>query len=111
AVGEAMENVADDGAGGRSDHTNDARKIGQGLLAFAGEKPFGEKLFAALFEQSHERASASGLDIVDDDLVFRRAREGGEATSGDDLEAFFGLEGQATIAALPDDGVDAGRIV
>jgi hypothetical protein len=111
AVGQAVENVPDDGAGGRSDHTNDARQIGQRLLAFAGEKPFGEELLAALFEQGHERAGASGLDIIDNDLVFRRARKGGEATSGDDLEAFFGLEGQAAIAALPDNGVDAGRIV
>ena len=73
AVVEPMEDVADHRAGRRGHHADDARQIGQLLLALGGEQPLGGELLPPLLEQRHQRAGAGRLDLLDDDLVFRRS--------------------------------------
>ena len=75
AVGEAMQDVADHRAGGRGDDADDARQIGQRLLARRVEQAFGGEHLLALLEQRHERADAGGLELVDDDLIFGLGRD------------------------------------
>ncbi len=41
------------------------------------------------FQHRHQRARARGFDLVDDELIFRLARESGQPAGGDDLYAFF----------------------
>ena len=55
-----------------------SRQERQQLLARLVEQAFGGELLLALLQQLHQRADAGGLERVDDDLVFRRAGEGGE---------------------------------
>ena len=93
AVGNAVVDVADDGAGRRGDDADDAGHEGQRPLALGGEQAFGFELAAAFVEQRHQRAGAGRLDLLDHDLVFRRARIGGQLAGGDDLQPFLGLEG------------------
>ena len=75
------------------------------------EQPFGGERLAAPFEQRHQRALARQLHPVDDDLIFRAARIGGELAGRDDLGAVLGPEGERSRAAPPDHRVDAGILV
>ena len=111
AVGQPMQNVADDRAGRRR---HDADHLGQErneLLARLVEQAFGGELLLALLQQLHQRADAGGLQAVDHDLVFRRAREGGELAGDDDVEALFGLDPHAAVDALPDHAFQHGAVV
>ena len=67
-------------------------RIRDELLARLVEQALGGELLLALFEQRHQRADAGRLQALDDDLVGRAARIGGEPPGGDHLEAFLGLE-------------------
>ncbi len=61
AVGEPVQDVADDGAGRRGDDADDARQIGQRALAAFVEETLGGELLAPLLEERHERADAGRL--------------------------------------------------
>jgi hypothetical protein len=111
AVGDAVQDVADDRAGRRGNDADHMRQEGQGLLAFCVEEPFGGELAATFLQERHQRAGAGRLQHLDDDLVFRGAGEGGDLAGGDHLHALFRLEAQAGEAALPDDGVNARLVV
>ena len=111
AVGDAMQDVADDGAGRRSDDADDLRQVGDELLARIVEQAFGRELAAAFLEQGHESADARRLHRFDDDLVGGLALEGGQLAGGDDLEPFLGLDAHAAVGALPDDRIDLGALV
>ena len=52
-----------------------SRQKGSGCLRAGVEQAFGGELALALLQQRHQRAGAGGLQLVDDDLVFRRARD------------------------------------
>ena len=75
AVFQPMQDVADHGAGRRSDDADHLRQPGQELLARFVEQAFGGELPLALLHQRHQRADAGGLERLDHDLVFRRARD------------------------------------
>ena len=92
AVGEAVQDVADHGAGRRGDDADHLGQERQQLLARRIEQAFGGELLLALLEQRHQRADAGGLQRLDDDLVARAAGIGGEAAGDDHLEAFLGLD-------------------
>ena len=62
AVGEAVQDVADDGAGRRGDDADHARQKRERALARLVEQALGGEPAAALLEQRHERADAGGLD-------------------------------------------------
>jgi hypothetical protein len=102
AIRQAVQDIADDGAGGRSHHADDLRQIGNLLLAVIVEQALGGQLLAAFFQQRHQRAGAGGLHAVDDDLVLGLAGKRGDAPGDDDLEALFGLDLQPSRLALPD---------
>ena len=88
-----------------------SRQKRQQLLARRVEQPFGGELLLALLEQRHQRADAGRLQRLDDDLVFRPARIGGEPAGGDHFEPFLGLEAHAAEGALPDHRLDLGAFV
>jgi hypothetical protein len=111
AVGEAMENVADHRTGGRGDDTDDAREIGERLLARLIEQAFGGEHLLALLEQRHECADAGGLELVDDDLIGGLAGIGGDAAAHHDFEPLLRLEFEPLEGALPDHRFDRGLIV
>jgi len=102
-----VENIADDGAGRRSDDADDRRQEGQGAFARFIEKAFGCELAAALFDERHEGADARRLERLDDDLIGGFARESRNFSCGHNFEPFLGLDLQADERALPDDCVDA----
>ncbi len=111
AVGEAVENVADHCAGRRGDHADDARQVGQLLLARLVEQALRGEHLLALLEQRHERADAGRIELVDDDLIFRFVGIGGDAALGHDLQPLLGLEFQPLEGAPPDHRLDAGLVV
>ena len=111
AVGQAVQDVADDGAGRRGDDADDTRQIGRELLATGLEQPLGGELALALFEQRHQCAGPGWLQRVDDDLVLGGVGVGGDLATGDHLHAFFRLEAQLAEHAAPDHRLDAGVLV
>ena len=111
AVVEAMQDVADDGAGRRGDDADDARQIGDRPLATGIEQSLGSELAPALLEQRHQRPDAGRLQCLDDDLILRRAREGGQLAGGNDLHPLLGAEAQLAEIAFPDHRLDLGAIV
>ena len=92
---EPVQDVADHGAGRRSDDPDHPRQEGQRPLALGIEEAFRGERSPALLEQGHERAFAGQLQPVDDDLVFGAARIGGELAGGDDLQPIGRLERQS----------------
>ena len=111
AVGDPVTDVADDGAGGRGDDADDARQEGQGLLARLREQSLGLQHLAPFVEERHQGSGARRPDVLDDDLIFGRARIGGQAPRRDDFEPFFRLEGQFGEGCAPDDGIDPRLVV
>src|SRR3546814_6429871 len=78
AIGEAVEDVADHRAGRRGDDADRARQIGQRLFALAVEQPLAAEPRFQFIEEHHQRAFARDLEAVDDSLMFRTYRKGGE---------------------------------
>ena len=101
AIGDAVEDVADDRARGRRHHADHARHIGEKLLAPLVEQTFASKLLATFLKQRHQRAGAGRLYLLNDDLVARLAREGGELAGGNHFKTLFRLELPARHNALP----------
>jgi len=106
-----MKNVANHCPGRRGNDADDARQIGQRLLAFSVEQPFGAKPRLQLFEQQHQRAFARDLQAFDDQLIFGAAGIGGELARRDHLDAIFGPEGEARRLPLPHHHVDQRVVV
>ena len=111
ALVEAVQHVADHGAGRRRDDADHARQMRQALLALLVEQAFGGELLLALLEQRHQRADAGRLQRIDDDLVGGFAGIGRDAPDGDHLHPFGRLELQVAEGAAPDHGVDLGLVV
>jgi hypothetical protein len=107
AVLDAVDDVADDRTGRRGDDADHQRHERQQLLATVVEQALGGQPALALFQQRHQRAGAGGLEIVDDDLVFRRAGIGGQPAGGDHLHPFLGTEFQPAHRAFPHHRFDA----
>ncbi len=106
-----MQNVADDRAGRRRHHADDPRQERDLALARGVEQPLRGELLAARLEERHQRADAGKLELLDDDLVARLARKGGELSGRDDFDALLGLYLHADEGGAPDDGVEAGALV
>ena len=111
ALGQAVQHVADHRAAWRGHDPDHLRQERQALLARDVEQPLCGELLLALLEQSHERADASRREPVDDQLVLRAARIGGDAAGRHDLEAVLRFERQAQRRAAPAHGVEAGGVV
>jgi hypothetical protein len=108
---DAVDDVADDGAGRRGDDPDHAGHEGQAALAASIEKPFALQTALALLQQRHQRSRARRLQIVDDDLVVGFAGIGGELAGGDHFHPLLGAEFQPAHRALPHHGVEPGAIV
>jgi hypothetical protein len=107
-VRQAVQDIADHGAGRGRDHADDGRQIRQRLLALLGEQPLGGQLPLAVLEQLEQRALARQLDRVDDQLVLGRFRIGGDTPGADDLHSFLELHAEATHGHAPGNRVHGG---
>ena len=108
AVGEAMQDIADDGASRRGDDADDLWHEWQQLLAGGIEQTLRPQLFGAQVQQRKQRAHTCRLDAVDDNLVGRLAREGGDLAGGNNLHALLGPHAQPREGALPHHRIDPG---
>ena len=70
AVAQAVQDVADDGAGGRGDDADHLGQVGQRALAGGVEQALGGQRLLARLEHRHQRADAGGLDLLDDHWYF-----------------------------------------
>ena len=95
AVGEAMQNVANDGAGRRGHHADHSRQERDFALARGVEQPLLGEFPAPRLEQRHQRADSGEFERIDHDLVGRLAGEGGQSPGRNDLEPLLGLEPHA----------------
>ena len=110
-VRDAVQDVADDGAGRRGDDPDHARQERQGALAGGIEQSFGGEAAAPLLHHGHEGADAGGFERFDDDLVGGLARKGRDLAGRHHLHALFGLDAHARETRAPHDGIDAGALV
>ena len=106
AVGEPVQDVADDGAGRRGDDSDHPRQERQRPFAFPVEQPLARQLLPQLVEQRHQRADTRRLQRLDDDLVFRAAGIGGELAGRDDLQPILRAERQARCRAFPHHAIE-----
>ena len=111
AIGETVEDIANDRTGWRRDDSDRGREVGKRPLAAFVEQPLSGERTAAPVEQRHQRALTRQLEPVDDDLVFRAPRVGGELAGGDHFRTVFRSKGQAPGLAAPKHGIDTGGIV
>ena len=108
---ETVHNVADHRPGGRGDHPDHLGQEGQFLLAPGLEQAFSLEFLAALFQQRHQCAQAGKLDLLDNDLVARRAGIGGELAGEHHLHPRFGLQPQPRHGGPPDHGIQHGLVI
>src|SRR3546814_5361091 len=101
SIGEAVEDVADHRAGRRGDDADRARQIGQRLFALAVEQPLAAEPRFQFLEEQHQRAFARDLEAVDDELIFRPSRKGGDPAGRDHLDPVLGPKGEARRLTLP----------
>ena len=105
AAGDDVEEVADDGSGGRGDDADGAGKGGQGALARGVEEAFGLEAFFELFEGELQGACADGLHGFGDQLHLAALLVDADAAADQDVEAVLGTEAQEHgLAAEEDDG-------
>ena len=111
AVADAVQDIADHRAGRAGDHTDRGGHGGQAPFARGLEQPFGRQLLLEAFELCEQGADAGGLHRLDDNLVPRSGREGGDTPGDDHLQPLLGPDGQTAHAALPDHAVEGGLVV
>jgi len=111
AAGEDVEDVLDDGAGGRGDDADAGGKGGDGEFAGGVEEAFELEAVAELVEGEAEGAVADGLEGVGDELHLTAAFVDADAAAGEDLEAVLGTEAEQLRARAEEDGGDLGVAV
>jgi hypothetical protein len=94
AAADDGDDVADDGTGGGGDDADATREGGQGALASGIEEAFGVKTGLELLEGKLERASATWLHGVGDELELTSGFVDGDATADEDGEAIGGTEAE-----------------
>ena len=105
AAGDDVEEVANDGAGGRGDDADGAGKGGQGALAVGVEEAFGFEALLELLEGELQRACADGLHGFGDELHLAALLVDADAAADQDVEAVFRAEAeQHGLAAEENDG-------
>ena len=105
AAADDVEKVANDGAGGRSDDADGARKRGQRLLALGVEEAFGLEAFLQLLEGELQRAGADGLHGFGDELHLAALLVDADAAAHQHVQAVFRAEAkQHGLAAEENDG-------
>ena len=85
AAGDDVEEVADDGAGGRGDDADGAGKGGQRALAGGVEEAFGVEALLELFEGELERAGADGFHGFGDELHLAALLVDADAAADEDV--------------------------
>ena len=88
-----------------------AGQVGQRPLAGGVEQALGRERLLAHLEHRHQRADPGRRDLLDDELVLRRGREGGEPAGGDDLHPLLRRHGEPARRHPPDHRAEAGAIV
>ena len=110
-VSEAVQNIADDGSGGRCHHTDEFWQIGQRPFAIRIKQTLCCQLALAFLQQSHQRANACGFDIFDHDLIVGLAGVRRDFAGGDDLEPLLHLCAQLAEIAAPDHRIEFSTFV
>ena len=111
ALGDPVQDVANDGAGRAGDNADRARIEGDGRLAGRIEQALARQFDLQPFELGQEGAGAGRLHRFDHDLVRRPRRVGGDLAGDDDLEACLRLDAEAARRAFPDHAVDSRLVV
>ncbi len=86
------QDVANRGAGGRSNHADAARQHRQRLFARRIEEPFFEQAFFQLLERQLQRAEPDRLDIGDVNLIFAARVVDAERAAHRDVQSVFRFE-------------------
>ena len=90
AAADNVKKVADDGAGGRGDDADGARKCRQRALARGVEKAFGFESLLELLEGELERAGANGLKGFGHELHLAALVVDADPAASEDVLAVFG---------------------
>jgi hypothetical protein len=111
AVADAVQDVADHRAGRTGDHPDHGWHGRQRALAVGREQALGVQLRLQALQLGEKRADPGGLHGLDDDLVARAGRIGGDLAGDDDLQPMLGPDLQLADIALPDHAVDRRLVV
>ena len=105
AAADDVEEVANDGAGGRGDDADGAGKRGQRALAVGVEEAFGLEALLQLLEGELQRAGADGLHGFGDELHLAALLVDADAAADQHVQAVFRAEAEKHgLAAEEDDG-------
>ena len=99
-----LEEVANDGAGGRGDDADGARKCGQRALAQGVEEAFGLEALLELLKGELERAGADRLQGFGDKLHLAALVVNADAAAGKDVLTVFKAEAEQRSLAAKEDG-------
>ena len=94
AAADDVDDVADDGAGGRGDDADALREGGEWALAGGVEEAFGEEAGLELLEGELERAGSARLQRFGDELELAAALVDGDAAADEDGEAVSRAEAE-----------------
>jgi hypothetical protein len=85
-----VQDVADHRPGRAGDHPDHGRHRGQGALAVRREQALGLELAFQALKLGQQRADAGGFHGLDDDLVARAGRIGGDLAGDDHFQPVLG---------------------
>ena len=100
-VTQPVQNIANDGTGGRGDHADDLGQVGQGFLARRVKQPLGRQRLFALFQHRHQRAFARDGHFIDVQIVLRLPAKRGHAARDDNLQPFLWHHGKLRDLTFP----------
>jgi hypothetical protein len=111
-VAQAVQDIADHRARGRGHDADHLRQEGQRLLPALVEQSLGGQRGAAALQHRHQRTGPGGDKVLDHQLVFRLAGEGGQPPGRDHFHPLLRGVCQARRDPFPDDrGQDAAVIL
>src|SRR5258707_2887850 len=106
-----VDDVANGGAGGRSDDANASQGKWNRAFQFRREQTFGLQTRLCLFESKLQRTGANRLERFDDQLILALGLVDADATARAHLQTVFGAKTYALVAAALPHGANRGELI
>src|SRR5258707_4230583 len=106
-----IDDVANGGAGGRSDDADASREKWNRAFQFRREQTFGLHTRLGLFESKLQRTGANRLERFDDQLILALGFVHADATARAHLQTVFGTKAYALVAAAIAHGADLRELI
>src|SRR5262249_13807642 len=94
---ENMQHITDRSSRGRCHHADAPRKSREAPLSLEGKKPLGGQLHLQALELALQRADASLLHVLDNELIVAARLVQGDASAGQNLLTRLGREAETRV--------------